>query len=90
MPFPRCKGNLYDWGSRVPLVVRWGKHLPAGKQVDDFVSLTDLAPTFLEAAEIEIPESMTGQSLLPVINNDGVWTIWTGGICRVMRKRRET
>ena len=25
MPFPRCKGNLYDWGSRVPLAMRWGK-----------------------------------------------------------------
>ncbi len=23
MPFPRCKGNLYDFGSRAPLAIRW-------------------------------------------------------------------
>ena len=67
MPFPRCKGNLYDWGARVPLAVRWGDHLPAGKELDQFVSFTDLAPTFLEAAGVEVPDVMTGESLLPVI-----------------------
>ena len=23
IPFPRCKANLYDWGARVPLAIRW-------------------------------------------------------------------
>ena len=23
MPFPRCKANLYDSGSRMPLAIRW-------------------------------------------------------------------
>ena len=32
----------------------------------DFVSFTDLAPTFLDAAGVEVPGSMTGTSLLPV------------------------
>lgn len=64
MPFPRCKGNLYDWGSRVPLAIRWGKKIQPGQQLDEFVSFTDLAPTFLEAAGVEVPERMTGHSLL--------------------------
>ena len=29
MPFPRCKANLYDSGSRMPLAIRWGDRAPA-------------------------------------------------------------
>ena len=70
MPFPRCKGNLYDWGSRVPLAIRWGDRVPGGRRVRDFVSLTDLAPTFLQAAGIDPPEAMTGQSLMPILRSE--------------------
>ena len=71
MPFPRCKGNLYDWGSRVPLAVRWGKGIAKpGRRVQDFASLTDLAPTFLEAAGEKVPAEMTGGSLLPILRRD--------------------
>ena len=70
MPFPRCKSNLYDWGTRVPLAVRWGKQVPAGRRVTDFVSLTDLAPTFLTAAGVDVPDQMTGRDLLPVLTSD--------------------
>lgn len=64
MPFPRCKANLYDWGARVPLAIRWGKRVPKNRTVTDFVSLTDLAPTFLQAAGVPIPAEMTGGSLM--------------------------
>ena len=63
MPFPRCKATLYDQGTRVPLVVRWPKRVPAGRTVKDFVSLTDLAPTILELTGIKVPNQMTGRSL---------------------------
>lgn len=67
MPFPRCKSNLYDCGSQVPLAIRWGAKMKAGQVLDGFVSLTDLAPTFLEAAGLKAPAAMTGQSLLPAV-----------------------
>ncbi|MFW6171659.1 MAG: sulfatase [Planctomycetota bacterium] len=67
MPFPRCKGNLYDWGARVPLAIRWGSQIPAGQKVSSLVSFTDLAPTFLTVAEAPVPEVMTGKNLLPVL-----------------------
>ncbi len=71
MPFPRCKGNLYDRGSRVPLAIRWGQGIKnAGREVTDFVSLTDLAPTFLSAAGLEVPDVMTGRSLLPIFESE--------------------
>ncbi len=64
--FPRGKCNLYDFGTDVPLVVRW-KGAKGGRVVDDLVSLTDLAPTFLELAGLPRPDSMTGRSLMNVL-----------------------
>ena len=69
MPFPRAKANLYDLGSRMPLAIRWPKQVPGGRTVDDFVNLTDLAPTFLEAAGLTPPEAMTGRSLLDLLKS---------------------
>lgn len=70
MPFPRSKGNLYDSGARVPLVVRWTARFSGGHTLTDFVSLTDLAPTFLEAAGLDVPAQMTGRSLLPLLDEE--------------------
>jgi N-sulfoglucosamine sulfohydrolase len=67
MPFARGKANLYDLGTRVPLAIRWPSRVRAARKVDAFVSLTDLAPTFLEAAGLEVSPSMTGQSLYPLL-----------------------
>jgi len=78
-PFPRSKGNLYDWGSRVPLAVRWGKKIQPNRKVTDFVSLTDIAPTLLNIAGRSLPKEMTGNSLLPILQS--------GGSGRVDKKR---
>ncbi len=67
IPFPRAKATLYDAGTRVPLVISWPARVPGGRVVEDFVSLTDLAPTFLEAAGQEPRPEMTGRSLLDVL-----------------------
>ncbi len=67
--FPHGKCNLYDFGSSVSLAVRWGG-APGGRVVDDLVSLTDLAPTFLELAGVATPEAMTGSSLVPLLQSD--------------------
>ena len=64
----RGKCNLYDFGTKVPLAIRWPAGIKTpGRVIDDFVSLPDLAPTFLAAAGVAIPETMTARSLLPVL-----------------------
>lgn len=68
-PFPRGKGNLYDYGARVPLAIQWVDEVEGDREVTDFVSLSDLAPTFLEAAGVNIPVQMTGNSLVPVLKS---------------------
>ena len=70
LPFPRCKSNLYDAGTRVPLTVRWPARIQGGRVIEDFVSLQDLAPTFLEAAGLTPPAAMTGHSLLGILASD--------------------
>ncbi len=66
-PFPRAKAYLYDHGVRQPLAVRWGAKVKPGRVVDDFISLSDLAPTFLEAAGLPPAEQMTARSFLNVL-----------------------
>lgn len=69
MPFPRGKANIYDLGVRVPLAMRYPPLIAAGRTVDDFVSLTDLAPTFLELAGLLVPPEVTGTSLVPILSS---------------------
>lgn len=70
MPFPRAKAELYDYGTRMPLAISWPKGIRGGRVVHDFVSLIDLAPTFLEAAGLKPPPDMTGRSLLALLTSD--------------------
>ena len=60
---PRGLANCYDAGSRVPLAIRWGKHLTAGRKVESFVNVADLGPTFLELAGLTPPSVMTMRSI---------------------------
>jgi arylsulfatase A-like enzyme len=48
---------------RVPFIVAWKGHYPAGRRVQGLVSLVDLAPSFLKIAGREIPPTMTGLDL---------------------------
>ncbi len=66
-PWPHGKANLYDPGTRQPLVVRWPGKVAAGSTIDRLTVLTDFAPTFLQAAGLPIPADMTGQSVVPTL-----------------------
>ncbi|MCG8602399.1 MAG: sulfatase [Verrucomicrobiales bacterium] len=67
--FPYGKCNLYDFGTGVPLVIS-GPGVKGGRVVDDMTSLTDIAPTFLAAAGVDVPEIMTGESLWPILKSE--------------------
>jgi arylsulfatase A-like enzyme len=73
-PFPRSKATLYDAGTHVPLALSWPARLQGGRTIEDFVSLSDLAPTFLEAAGVRSPHEITARSLLPLKGRDHVLT----------------
>jgi N-sulfoglucosamine sulfohydrolase len=64
---PHGLANCYDSGSHVPLAIRWLGKIKAGRVIDDFISLTDLAPTFLEIAGLKPWPEMTGRSFVDVL-----------------------
>jgi uncharacterized sulfatase len=70
-PFPRSKANCYNYSTHQPLAIRWPARVKGGRKVEDFVSFTDFAPTFLEAAGLKPLSEMTGQSLLPILAGEG-------------------
>ena len=70
MPFPRGKANLYDAGTRMPLAIRWPGRVNGGRTSDEFVSFTDFAPTFMEAAGLAPLPEMTGRSLVNLLDGE--------------------
>jgi len=54
--------NMYEEDYRVPLLIRWPGSDSQGIGCDAFVSLTDLMPTILAAAEVA-PPAVDGRSL---------------------------
>ena len=52
----RCYGKrtMHDPSSRVPMICRFPDRFEAGKVVDQAVSLVDIAPTFLSAADASV------------------------------------
>jgi uncharacterized sulfatase len=69
MSFPNSKANMHEYGIHMPLAIRWPGGMKGGRVVDDLISFVDFAPTFLEAAGLTIPATMTGKSFLDVLTS---------------------
>jgi arylsulfatase A-like enzyme len=59
-------GQLYDEILHIPLFVRWPGRVPAGRTLDDQVSLVDVTPTILDLVGLD-PEVDGGLSLAPLL-----------------------
>ncbi len=73
MPFPRAKGNTYEYGVHVPLAVRWGARAQGGRSVDDPIGFVDLSATILDAAGVKHPSSeypLSGRSIMNILVSD--------------------
>lgn len=72
-PLRGAKGVLYEGGIRVPLLVRWPEHVPAGSQINIPVDMVDWYPTFKEIADGSVPKSkiLDGISLVPLLMQKG-------------------
>ncbi len=67
------EGTPYEAGLRTPLIV-WEAGRPIEQQPSDkLVSSVDVLPTILDWANIEIPPSMDGSSLGPLIGGTVPW-----------------
>lgn len=59
--FATAKRLPYDESVRVPFLVRWPGHVPAGVQPDALFSLIDVFPTLCGLAGVAVPESCAGR-----------------------------
>ena len=56
LPLRAGKGTTYEGGMRVPGIMRWPAHIPAGTVSDEVVGTIDLLPTFASITGAQVPE----------------------------------
>lgn len=82
--WPFGKWNLYDYGTRVPLVVSWPGQIEAGVRTDAMVSWVDILPTLIDMAGGTLPDDIDGRSFAPVLlgktknHRERIFTTHTG------------
>lgn len=73
MPFPRVKGQAYEYSNHMPLAIMWEKGIKnSGREIYDFISFIDIAPTLLDVAGISLNSSgmhiMQGRSFSDIFS----------------------
>jgi choline-sulfatase len=87
------KRSCHDGSIRVPLVLR-GPGFDGGGTRTELVSTVDLPPTLLDAAGLDVPDSMQGRSLLPLLRGGTDWPdhvfaqVSESGVGRLIRTHR--
>tara|TARA_Y100000588_G_scaffold320663_1_gene351413 strand:- start:843 stop:1943 length:1101 start_codon:yes stop_codon:yes gene_type:complete len=82
-PLRGHKFDVLEGGVRVPLIIRWPGHAPVGKVYREMVSSTDVFPTLVASAGLQMPKGQPtdGVDLLPFINGKNTskpheWLCW--------------
>ncbi|MFW6060053.1 MAG: arylsulfatase [Phycisphaeraceae bacterium] len=72
------KTYAYEGSARVPMIVKppdtWD--CPRGQVLDHVVELRDVMPTVLDAAGVDIPDTVDGQSMVPLLRGQAAQTDW--------------
>lgn len=71
-PLQGYKRSLHDGGIRVPMIVRWPGHVPAGAVSDVPWYFADFLPTVAEIVGFDLPAGIDGISILPTLMGDEV------------------
>jgi len=66
------KRSCHESSIRIPTAIK-GPGFNQGGQKRELVSLIDFPPTLLDAADLEIPEEMSGRSFMPLVNGEKDW-----------------
>jgi len=66
------KRFMYEESLRMPLLVRYPLEITAGSANGDIVLNVDFAPTFLDLADVDVPDDMQGRSFRPLLSGGHV------------------
>ena len=63
------KGNVYEGGIRVPMIVKWPGRIDGGGRLSDVVHFADWFPTLLNLCEADIPDGIDhdGVDVMPML-----------------------
>ena len=66
------KGNTYEGGIRVPMIIRWPDGLPGGLRSDAMAHFTDWYPTLLNLAGVDMPADrpIDGVDITPALRGE--------------------
>jgi len=68
-PLREGKGTSWEGGTRVPCLMRWPGHIPAGAKSDDYVMTIDLLPTFARLTGATLPaHPVDGLDIWPLLS----------------------
>jgi arylsulfatase A-like enzyme len=70
-PLRGIKGDLYEGGIRVPMIVRWPGRIRAGAVSGQVWAFWDFLPTAAELAGAEVPAGVDGVSVVPTLLGRG-------------------
>ena len=75
-PYRGAKFSLFEGGTRVPAMISWRGHLPAGQVRDQLVSGCDWLPTLAELCDVPIPKDndLDGRSMMPIVRSSDAKT----------------
>ena len=62
---------LYDSTTHVPLIVKMAHAVSAGAVINSQVRTTDIVPTILDIATLQVPDGLDGESLRPYFSGSG-------------------
>ncbi|MFU8892815.1 MAG: sulfatase [Luteolibacter sp.] len=62
---------MFEESLTMPFILRWPGVVKPGIRPEAMIQNIDYAPTFLDAAGLEIPADIQGRSLLPILKNEG-------------------
>ena len=92
-PLKGVKGDTWEGGFRVPMLMHWPAKIPAGKHYDHPVTALDLYPTFADMANAPLTKGkkLDGKNILKdviagsdVRKNEMIYTVrYRGGYCDI-------
>ncbi|BCX49370.1 acetylglucosamine-6-sulfatase [Haloferula helveola] len=62
---------MFEESLEMPFLIRWPGVIKPGSKSDALIQNIDYAPTFLEIGGAEIPETVQGRSMLPILKASG-------------------
>jgi arylsulfatase A-like enzyme len=96
-PLREGKGTMWEGGYRVPCVMRWPGHIPAGTTCGELATTLDLFPTITRLIGAELPKDriIDGKDIWPLMAgepnatspHDVFYCYYSGALCAVRDRR---